>query len=63
MKYEYHIKRPRGSRFNPGDLIINRDESSPGSISLLKWLQSYFGKENVTCYKVFEQTHLKQVGK
>lgn len=61
MKYQYHIKRPSGSRFNPGDLIINRNESEEGSISLLKWLQSYFDEENVTCWKVIDKSYLEQV--
>lgn len=61
MKYEYHIKRPDGVRFNPGDLIIERDESVSGAKALLKWLQSYFGKDNVTCSKVTTHITLEQV--
>ncbi len=61
MKYQYHIKRPRGSDFNPGDLKINRDESVPGAKSLLKWLQSHFGEENVTCWKVIDKSYLEEV--
>lgn len=61
MKFEYHIKRPSGSRFNPGDLIINRNESEDGAVSLLKWLQSHFGEENVTCWRVIDKSYLEQV--
>lgn len=63
MKYEYHIKRPSGSRFNPGDLIIKRNESEDGAISLLEWLQAAFGKENVTLWKAIDKSYLEQVGK
>ncbi len=63
MKYEYHVKRPAGSDFNPGDIIINRDESRPGAISLLKWLQSKFGRENVTLWKVTSNVSLQQMEK
>ena len=63
MRYKYRIKRPSGADFNPGDLIINRDESEDGAISLLEWLQDAFGKENVTLWRVIDKSYLEQVRK
>lgn len=63
MKYEYHISRPAGVSFGAGDLILERDESKPGAISLLKWLQDKFGEENVTLWAVIVAEHLERVRK